>query len=336
VREPAAGESVALGMLGPLDHRFDGRRRPRSPIPIPACVSLLCGALSGGAVPARWREKGAPSWSDHSNHATPAESLIHWLLAARSARTQLEGWTRAVFRAVSRGEPTIAPMLDADESSPPPLFSPSQPAVGALRSLLVDARLLDVAGTVRNLKLGPCGDGWAPPREGDAFRPGQTIEVTVDETIFHPATTASRWPSETERATSRACRDRGRLRSLRQRGDPGPADLPCSGRRRPAAHPAVRWASDVPVTLPGDVTCTGCTLQVIEYMSHHGRPCFYHHCAVIDSRRSRNADAHAHPTETTPPLPTATNTLWRRLPTTTPGDRAICAGDRRKWIRDDQ
>ena len=34
--------------------------------------------------------------------------------------------------------------------------------------------------------------------------------------------------------------------------------------------------------LPTDVTCTSnCVLQVIEYMSSHGAPCFYHHCANI-------------------------------------------------------
>ena len=35
------------------------------------------------------------------------------------------------------------------------------------------------------------------------------------------------------------------------------------------------------VTLPTDVTCTKCTLQVLEFMSSHGAPCFYHHCADI-------------------------------------------------------
>jgi hypothetical protein len=39
------------------------------------------------------------------------------------------------------------------------------------------------------------------------------------------------------------------------------------------------------VTLPPNVTCSHCTLQVIEFMSDHGlnNPggCFYHHCADI-------------------------------------------------------
>jgi hypothetical protein len=39
------------------------------------------------------------------------------------------------------------------------------------------------------------------------------------------------------------------------------------------------------ITLPSNVTCTHCTLQVIEFMSDHplNNPggCFYHHCADI-------------------------------------------------------
>src|SRR5262249_1447752 len=56
--------------------------------------------------------------------------------------------------------------------------------------------------------------------------------------------------------------------------------------------------------LPADVTCTQCTLQVLEYMSHHPAPCFYHHCADIAIQEEV-----APPTPTpTPPPPTSTET----------------------------
>jgi MYXO-CTERM domain-containing protein len=52
------------------------------------------------------------------------------------------------------------------------------------------------------------------------------------------------------------------------------------------------------VTLPSNVSCPGgagdgsiCTLQVIEYMSNHGAPCFYHHCADITIGASGGGDA---------------------------------------------
>jgi MYXO-CTERM domain-containing protein len=44
--------------------------------------------------------------------------------------------------------------------------------------------------------------------------------------------------------------------------------------------------------LPTDMTCTSnCVLQVIEYMSSHGAPCFYHHCANITIQAGGGGDA---------------------------------------------
>lgn len=46
------------------------------------------------------------------------------------------------------------------------------------------------------------------------------------------------------------------------------------------------------VTLPTDVTCTSnCVLQVVEFMSSHGAPCFYHHCADITIQAGGAGDA---------------------------------------------
>src|SRR5262249_42598046 len=35
------------------------------------------------------------------------------------------------------------------------------------------------------------------------------------------------------------------------------------------------------IQLPPGYTCKNCTLQVMEFMSQHGAPCFYHHCANV-------------------------------------------------------
>lgn len=35
------------------------------------------------------------------------------------------------------------------------------------------------------------------------------------------------------------------------------------------------------VRIPSNVSCTNCTLQVTQYMSSHGAPCFYYHCANL-------------------------------------------------------
>jgi len=45
------------------------------------------------------------------------------------------------------------------------------------------------------------------------------------------------------------------------------------------------------VALPPGVTCKECVLQVIEFMSDHGAPCFYHHCANISIQGGNASDA---------------------------------------------
>lgn len=43
--------------------------------------------------------------------------------------------------------------------------------------------------------------------------------------------------------------------------------------------------SKMMVMLP-NVECQNCVLQVIQYMSSHGAPCFYHHCATVNVSNS--------------------------------------------------
>lgn len=137
-------------------------------------------------------------------------------------------------------------------------------------------------------KLGPCGseEGGTPTGTVTAFQAGQTITVTINETIFHP----------------------GHYRiSL---GVNGPDDLPevpvvTPGTNTPCgtapieANPTFPVLADgvfehqapfdgpqtVTITLPADVTCEHCSLQVLEFMSNHALNdpggCYYHHCANI-------------------------------------------------------
>src|SRR5262249_52926683 len=74
------------------------------------------------------------------------------------------------------------------------------------------------------------------------------------------------------------------------------------------------------VTLPANITCSKCTLQVLEFMSSHGAPCFYHHCADISIQGEVETA-----TPTPPPPSTSTPT-----PTETPTPSDVprpCAGD---------
>jgi MYXO-CTERM domain-containing protein len=147
-------------------------------------------------------------------------------------------------------------------------------------------------------KAPPCGDDGSatPSNTVTAFQAGQTITVTIDEKIFHP----------------------GHYRiSL---GVNGPDDLPVEpivtpGSNTPCGTAPIEATPTFPVladgvfahqapfsgpqsitiTLPANVTCEHCTLQVIEFMSDHplNNPggCYYHHCADISIEASTNPDA---------------------------------------------
>jgi MYXO-CTERM domain-containing protein len=137
-------------------------------------------------------------------------------------------------------------------------------------------------------KMAPCGDDGTGVPTGmvTAYQAGQTITITIDEKIYHP----------------------GHYRI--SVGKNGPADIPVEpivtpGANTPCgtapvdANPTFPVLADgvldhkapfngpqtITVTLPPDVTCDHCTLQVLEFMANHplNNPggCYYHHCASI-------------------------------------------------------
>src|SRR2546422_4582893 len=121
-------------------------------------------------------------------------------------------------------------------------------------------------------KLGPCGDegGGTPTGKVTAFHPGQTISVIIHEVIAHPG----------HYRVALAVNDRSELPAepevLPKAGDPcgsaaiqDPPTFPILAdnvlpHTQPFAGPRT-----FTVTLPTDVTCTKCTLQVLEFMSSH-------------------------------------------------------------------
>lgn len=136
-------------------------------------------------------------------------------------------------------------------------------------------------------KAPPCGDnGNAVPTDVvTAFQAGDTITISIDETIYHPGhyrvAIAVNDPSE-----------------LPEEPPVTPGDTPCGSAPIDPA-PAFPVLADgvlvhtepfggtqtFDVTLPDDLSCEHCTLQVIQFMSNHGlnNPggCYYHHCATI-------------------------------------------------------
>lgn len=136
-------------------------------------------------------------------------------------------------------------------------------------------------------KLGPCGDEGGGTATGTVtpFHPGDTVKVTIDEKIFHPGhyrialavNGRSELPPEPPvTATSTPC-GTAPIQS--------PAVFPVLADGILAHTAQLSAPQSVEIKLPTDVTCTHCTLQVIEFMSDHplNNPggCFYHHCADI-------------------------------------------------------
>lgn len=135
-------------------------------------------------------------------------------------------------------------------------------------------------------KAPPCGDEGSAVATGQltALQGGDTITVTIDETIFHPghyrialALDDGIFPEEPPvTAGATACGSAPI--------DPAPAFPVLADGVFEHTDPFTEPQS-IDITIPDGVSCTNCTLQVIQFMSNHGlnNPggCYYHHCASL-------------------------------------------------------
>jgi hypothetical protein len=130
-------------------------------------------------------------------------------------------------------------------------------------------------------KVPPCGGGGVPTGIVTPFQAGSTITITIDETVFHPG----------------HYRVALAVNSMSELPDappvtPGNTDCGSVPILDPPMYPVLAdgmlehtspfgGPQSFEVTLPESVLCDGCTLQILEFMSDHAAPCFYHHCATI-------------------------------------------------------
>ncbi|MBX7083166.1 MAG: hypothetical protein K1X88_28425 [Nannocystaceae bacterium] len=131
-------------------------------------------------------------------------------------------------------------------------------------------------------KFAPCGDDGTAVPTGDVTNlvEGGILTITIDETVPHPghyrvsiAQTPDELPPEpdvTPGAT--AC---GSVEIM------DPAVMPVIADGLFQHEAAFAEPQTIDIQLPAGFTCTNCTLQVLEFMSSHGAPCFYHHCATV-------------------------------------------------------
>ncbi|HEV7734576.1 MAG TPA: SCE4755 family polysaccharide monooxygenase-like protein [Candidatus Binatia bacterium] len=146
-------------------------------------------------------------------------------------------------------------------------------------------------------KIGPCGNEGDVAATGvvTSFTPGQTITITLDETIYHPGhyrvALAVNDQSElpTNPLVAPGVTDCGSVDVI------DPPQFPVLADGKLPHTSAFDDTVSFEVTLPSDVTCTRCTLQVLEFMSDHPAPCFYHHCADISIRAGATTDCTTDP-----------------------------------------
>ncbi len=136
-------------------------------------------------------------------------------------------------------------------------------------------------------KAPPCGDNGDAVSTGKVttYAPGQTITIKLKEMVPHPGhyrvALAVNDPSElpAEPLVTPGTTACGTVEI-----DPAPV-FPVLADGMLVHTSPMSGSQTFEVTLPSDVTCDHCTLQVLEFMSNHGlnNPggCFYHHCADI-------------------------------------------------------
>jgi MYXO-CTERM domain-containing protein len=137
-------------------------------------------------------------------------------------------------------------------------------------------------------KTGPCGNE-APQNPSNVvtpFRPGDTITIQLDETVYHPGhyrvALAVNAPGELPPAPPVTAGNSACGSTVIQQNPAFP--ILADGMLQHSQPFATQQSFQV--KLPTDVTCTACTLQIIEFMSSHAAPCFYYHCAKISIQGS--------------------------------------------------
>ena len=172
-------------------------------------------------------------------------------------------------------------------------------------------------------KLGPCGNegGGTPTDKITTFQAGQTITVTIDEVIAHPGHYRVALANDQSEIPPEPVVTPSALDPCASVAIQNPPIFPILADNLLVHTQPFDAPQTFTVTLPTDMTCTKCTLQVLEFMSSHGQPCFYHHCADISIQGAPD-------TPTASPIPTESPTQTVIPPATpSPTPVAVCAGD---------
>lgn len=176
-------------------------------------------------------------------------------------------------------------------------------------------------------KTYPCGGDANAVMTGatTAFMAGDTITITINEEVYHPGhyrvalapNDMSELPADPPITPSP--QDECAMTEIMN-----PPVFPVIADGMLAHSEPFDGEQSFEVTLPDDVSCDNCTLQVIQYMSSHGAPCFYYHCAEISIAPSSSGETGDPGTTTDDPGTSGDpgTTSGTPDPTGTPGETA--------------
>lgn len=131
-------------------------------------------------------------------------------------------------------------------------------------------------------KTAPCGGTGTPTGVVTHYFPGETITVRWRETIYHPGHFRIALTADRSALVDPMIVVDGAGNSVSAAiADPPTAPVLLDGLfPRTATSGSSGRTFEQQVTLP-NVECPSCTLQVIQFMSHHATPYVYHHCANV-------------------------------------------------------
>ncbi|HEY5944264.1 MAG TPA: SCE4755 family polysaccharide monooxygenase-like protein, partial [Kofleriaceae bacterium] len=128
---------------------------------------------------------------------------------------------------------------------------------------------------------GPTGDGGTATNQVTTVMSGSMLTVSLNETVYHPghyrvsiAQTEAGLPAEPPVTA-------GTTQCGSVPIDSNPT-LPVLADGVLVHTSAFSGQQTAQVQLPAGMTCTNCVVQVLEFMSNHPAPCFYHHCAIVN------------------------------------------------------
>jgi len=179
-------------------------------------------------------------------------------------------------------------------------------------------------------KTAPCGDEGTPVPTNAVteYKVGDTVTIQINEVVPHPghyfvSLAADQASLPTDPKVTPITNPNGTIDQCGSLPIVANPTLPLLCRWAARPHDRVHRAADHAGDAPPGMTCDHCVLQVVEFMSNHGAPCFYHHCANIKIttagadagfRIPRAMPAWSIPARLAPPAAAATRTatLHRR------------------------